>query len=749
MRTPCRTLQIRRSLPALFHASLFIALIGLTMPLPAQASEPQEASQSSRPKIGLVLGGGGARGAAHVGVLRVLEELHIPIDYIAGNSMGAIVGGLYAEGMTPDQIEHELETIDWDDVFTDAPPRPDRSFRRKRDDDTYAVQARLGFSEGKMKFPFAFVQGQKFDLQLSRLTLPAAKIQDFNKLPIPFHAVATDIETGRAVVLQSGDLALAIRASMAVPGAFAPVEIDGKLLVDGLVSNNVPVDVVRAMGADIVIVVDVGSGLFKRDEIKGVLDVVAQLSNILSDRNVEQQLATLKPADILIRPALGKMSAGDFNLAREGIGKGELAARAAIPELKKLSVDAATYQQYLARTEGRPKQPVIDFVRLDNQSHIGDDTILSRITLKPGQLLDTARLEAEISQVYGLDVFETVRYEVVEEDGRTGVVLHAKEKAWGPDYLQFGIELSSNFAGDAAYNLGVLYTKTAINDRNGEIRLALQFGQDATLGAGWYQPIDAASLYFFNVGAFLNRERFNVYSDDNLTSEYGIYSTGVDLAVGRNFGTWGEGRIGYRMAFGKADVTVGDPTLEDYDFRLGTLHGRLFLDTLDSVNFPTRGNKGKVELIAARKSLGSDSTYNQVLLSFSQAFSWGRNNVVGAFSLNTTQHDNAPLESKFCMGGFLHLSGYQPCQLVGQNSGIFDAVYYRRIVDLKLLPVYAGGSLEYGNVWQTRDDIAVNNGLFNGSLFLGADTPIGPVYVGAGYAEGGRYSGFLYLGSPF
>ena len=749
MPTPCRALLLLHSLPSRFHVFLVVALIGLTSSTPALAGESQQAAQASRPKIGLVLGGGGARGSAHVGVLKVLEELHIPIDYIAANSMGAIVGGLYAEGMTPDQIERELETMDWDDIFSDAPPRPDRSFRRKSDDYTYAVQARLGFSDGKMKFPFAIVQGQKFDLELSRLTLPAAHIHDFNKLPIPFHAVATDIETGRAVVLQSGNLALAIRASMAVPGAFAPVEIDGKLLVDGLVSNNVPVDVVRAMGADIVIAVDVGSGLFKRDEIRGVLDVVAQLSNILSDRNVEQQLATLKSSDILIRPALGKMSAGDFNLAKESIEKGELAARAMTPELRKLSVDAATYQQYLARTEGRPKQPVIDFVRLDNASRIGDETILSHITLTPGQLLDTDQMDAEISKIYGMDVFETVRYEVVEEDGKTGVVLHATEKAWGPNYLQFGIELSSNFQGDSAYNLGVLYTKTAINDRNGEIRLGLQFGQDATLGAGWYQPIDAASLYFFNVGAFLNREQFNVYTGDDLTSEYGIYSTGVDLAVGRNFGTWGEGRIGYRMAFGRADVTVGDPSLEDYDFRLGQVYGRLSLDTLDNVNFPTRGNKGRVDLIAARKSLGSDSSFNQALLSYSQAYSWGRNNIVAAFSLNATQNDNAPLESKFCMGGFLHLSGYQPCQLVGQDSGLLNAVYYRRIANSKLLKAYLGGSIEYGNVWQERDDVSFSNGLFNGSLFVGADTPIGPVYLGAGFGEGGHYSGFLYLGSPF
>jgi NTE family protein len=752
MRTHRRSLEILRGLPAFFRAFLVIAVIGpagLALAAPALPADPQQATPAARPKIGLVLGGGGARGAAHVGVLKVLEELHIPIDYIAANSMGAIVGGLYAEGMTPDEIEHELETMDWDDVFVDAPQRPDRSFRRKRDDDSYAVQARLGFSEGKVKFPFAIVQGQKFDLELSRLTLPAANIHDFNKLPIPFHAVATDIETGRAVVLQSGDLALAIRASMAVPGAFAPVEIDGKLLVDGLVSNNVPVDVVRAMGADVVIVVDVGSGLYKRDEIKGVLDVVAQLTNILSERNVEQQLATLKPSDILIRPALGKMSAGDFNKAKEGIEIGEQAAQAMIPELKKLSVDAATYQQYLARTEGRAKPPVIDFVRLDNASRIGDETILSNITLQPGQLLDTDQMDADISRIYGMDVFETVRYEVVEQDGMTGVVLHAKEKAWGPDYLQFGLELSSNFEGLSSYNLGVLYTRTAINSRNGEIRLGLQVGQDASIAGEWYQPIDAASDYFFDVRALASRQVFNAYVGDNRNAEYNIYYTGFDIAVGRVFGAWGEGRIGYRMAFGHTEVLVGDPTLNDYDFRLGQVFGRIAVDTLDDVSFPSRGNRGQFELITAQESLGSDTNYNQGRLNYVQAFSWGPNNVVGGFSLNVTQDDNAPLESQFCMGGFLHLSGYQPCQLIGQDSGLLNAVYYRRIANMRLLKAYFGGSVEYGNVWQERDDVSFSNGLFNGSLFVGADTPIGPVYVGAGFGEGGHYSGFLYLGSPF
>jgi NTE family protein len=566
----------------------WLALVGTD---PARAAPAAETDQAPRPRIGLVLGGGGARGSAHVGVLKVLEELRIPIDYIAGNSMGAIVGGLYASGMTPDEIGHELKTIDWDDTFNDDPPRPDRSFRRKRDDDLYVVKPKLGYSDGEVKFPLAVIQGQKFDLQLSRLTLHAANVHDFNKLPIPFHAVAADIETGKEVVLQSGDLARSIRASMAVPGAFDPVEIEGRLLVDGLVVNNVPVNVARGMGADILIVVDVGSGLLKRHEIKGVVDVVGQLTNILSDRNVELQLATLKPTDILIRPDLGKLGSGDFNKAGEGIEKGEQAARALSAALGRLSVDASSFKQYMARREGRAGTPVIEFVRLDNKSRIGDQTILAKISAKPGQPMNRAQLDADIGTVYGLDVFESVRYEVVQEDGKTGLLLHTKEKSWGPDYLQFGMELSDNFEGDSSYNLGVLYTKTAINPLNGELRLGVQIGQDPGLTAEWHQPLDPASRYFVNTKAYLRRDQFSRYDGDDIVSDFNIWRAGLDLAIGREFGTWGEGRVGYRRFKGEADVRIGDPALDDYSFDGGQLYGRLFLDKLDNVYFPTRATR--------------------------------------------------------------------------------------------------------------------------------------------------------------
>ena len=699
--------------------------------------------------VGVVLGGGGARGSAHVGVLKVLEEMRIPIAYITGNSMGAIVGGLYASGMTPDEIGRELKEMDWDDVFSDAPARPERSFRRKRDDDLYLIGARIGYRDGSLHFPLAFIQGQKFDLNLNRLTEHVAGVSDFDRLPIPFHAVATDIETGRQVVLRSGNLARAIRASMAVPGGFAPVEIDGRLLVDGLVADNVPVSAVRAMGAKRVIVIDVGTPLLSRKDITSAGSVVGQLSSILSQRNVEEQLATLGPRDLLIRPALGELGPGDFDRVAEGIDIGERAARDARAALSAFSVPQAEYARQLPRRE-RAAPPVIDFVRVENRSRLGDELIRARLTLKEGEPLDSARLREDIGRIYGLDVFESVRYEIVREDGRTGVVVQAVERSWGPQYLQLGLELTDNLQGSNAYNLGFSLLRTAINPLNGEIRLGAQVGQNTGAMAEWFQPLDPLSRYFTSVRGFGGNENFSQFTaEGDVIAEYRVQGAGLDLAAGREFGTWGEARLGYRFTHGDIDVRVGDPDLQPGKFDLAQAYARLSLDVFDNAYFPRAGNKGRAEYAVAREAIGSDSDFDQLRLRYSHAYSWRRNTVVASARLDTTLEGTAPIESQFRAGGFLQLSGYQPRELSGQHFGGATLVYYRLLTDFKLAPTYGGFSLEYGNVWQNRSEISLDNGLFSGSVFVGVWSPLGPLYVGVGFSEPGRTSAFLYLGPVF
>jgi len=259
------------------------ALIALLMAMPAWAAD--------RPKIGLALGGGGARGCAHVGVLRVLDKMHIPIDYIAGTSMGAVVGGLYASGLSVDEIERALVTTDWNDALADRTRYRELTFRRKDDENRYLTSFDAGLHGIRLALPSGLRSAQKLRFLLQSYLIPVAGVHDFSKLPIPFKAVASDIETGDAVVLDHGDLAAAIRASMSIPGVFSPMEMDGHLLVDGGITDNIPVDVARGMGADIVIAVDVGSPLLKREQLGSMVAVTNQVLTILTRRNMAPQIA--------------------------------------------------------------------------------------------------------------------------------------------------------------------------------------------------------------------------------------------------------------------------------------------------------------------------------------------------------------------------------------------------------------------------------------------------------------------------
>jgi NTE family protein len=721
----------------------------LALPAPA-AKAADESAAAPRPRIGLVLGGGGARGGAHVGVLKVLEEMRIPVDYVVGTSMGSIVGGLYATGMNSQEIEREMRTMDWKQFFRDEPSRADRSFRRKTDDYNYAVKAKMGFNDGKIEIPLAYIRGQKFDLELNRLTLPVVEVTDFDRLPIPYRAVATDIETGKAVVLAGGNLSMSLRASMAVPAAFDPVEIDGRLLVDGGLSKNVPVSVVRDMGAEVLIVVDVGSGLSSRTEITSALGVTGQLANYLFTLNTEEELKTLGPQDVLIRPPLGDIGGGSFDRVTETFPIGESAARAAMDALRRYSLSPEDYARHLAsRASHAHGPPVIDFVRIDNRSRVGDAVIAERISAKPGQALDVERLERDIGQIYGLEIFESVRYEVVREDGKTGLVIVAREKRWGPGYLQFGLATSNNLKGDSTLKLGVLYTRTELNALNGEWRLGGQIGDEPAIFTELYQPLDPSSRYFVSGKVGYGNTNEDVFDDaGNRLARFQLSTYRLELAAGRDFGAWGEGRLGYYRESGTAEVTIGAPVPKtDVDLGYGFL--RLSDDKLDNVNFPTAGHFGFAEYRVSREGLGASTDYDQAALGYAHAATWGRNTLIGRIGGFSTLEGTAPLGAHAKLGGWMRLSGLQENQLNGQYAGLIGLVYMRRIVDIQLFKTFAGASIERGNVWQDSKDISFGNSITAGSVFVGVDTPIGPLYLTYGHTNTGDYSFYIYLGPRF
>ena len=735
------------------YLAAVITLVTFCSPtLAATAEVTDVATEQSRPKIGLALSGGGARGAAHIGVLAVLEENNIPVDYIAGTSMGSIVGGLYATGMSPEEILAAVESIDWDGVFQDLPAREERSFRRKRDDDFYLVKAKPGIDKDGLKLPGGLVQGQKIDLALARFTRHVKKVGSFDDFAIPYRAVAADIVTGEAVVLDSGNLAHAIRASMSVPAAFAPIDIDGRHLVDGGIANNLPINVVRSMGADIVIAVDISTPLLEEEDLASVLNITVQLTGILTRRNAEAQIATLTDEDVLLIPDLGDITSADFVRAAEAVPTGRTAAEAQVSSLRRYSVseeDYATYRANLATFDFTA--PVVDFIRLDNQSRFEDGTISYRVyNSKVGEPFSLDAVESDIGRIYGLDLFSNVGYDIVEEDGQTGLEFSIRERSWGPTYLQMGAQYDSNSDGDNIFNLGGSLLFTGINASRGEVRLGAQIGEEPGLLVDWHQPFGSKGMWFVNAVTSIGERVITIYEDEAPISNYTVGDSMFESSIGREFGTWGEARVGILYADGDAKVRTGDPVLfPNIPYERGEFFARFFADELDSFNFPRKGYLAKAEWIGSRDGLGADDDFDQIRLQGTVAKSWGPHTLLGALSYESTISGQAPIQSLFRAGGFLNLSGFNSNELSGQHYARIATSYYRQLGHSAFLPLYAGISFELGNVFENRDDIGFSDSLLAGSVFIGADTFIGPVYIAHGRAEGSNSAFYIYLGRGF
>ncbi len=360
---------------------------------PAASAPPLAAVQTPRPRIGLVLSGGGARGAAHIGVLKVLEELRVPVDVIAGTSMGSIVGGSYASGQTVAAMTRDVANIKTEMLARDQPPRQEISIHLKQEDWLDYIGPQFGFRDGSLLLPKGAITGVALEAVLRDLAL-AKGDSNFDKLPIPFRAIATDVVSGQMTVLRSGDLATAMRASMSVPGAIAPVQIDGKMLVDGGLTRNLPVDVARAMGADVIIAVNLGTPLLKRDQITSALSVATQMLNILTEQNVQASLASLKPTDVLILPELGSFSAGDFDNMPSTIPIGEAAARKVADQLRRYSLPP---QQYAAHRQGQVRVVAedtrrIDEIRVEGLSRVNEEVVIQSMETSAGAPLDVGTL---------------------------------------------------------------------------------------------------------------------------------------------------------------------------------------------------------------------------------------------------------------------------------------------------------------------------------------------------------------------
>ncbi|MGB2818623.1 MAG: patatin-like phospholipase family protein, partial [Burkholderiaceae bacterium] len=401
--------------------SLAVSFAATAQPAsPSAPAMPAAQPTQGRPKIGLVLSGGGARGAAHVGVLKVLEELRVPVDLIVGTSMGSIVGASYASGNSVAEMERDIATITTANLFTDRPPRADLPMRRKADDSEPYIIPELGVTSDGISLPKGIVTGVSVEAQLRKL-VKFTTVRRFDQLPIPFRAIATDLGTGEMVELKEGSLITAMRASMSVPGGMAPVRVGDRQLVDGGLVRNLPVDVARAMGAEIVIAVNLGTPLMKPDEITSVLKVTGQMINILTEQNVRQSLAELKPQDILVLPELGNFSAGDFDNLPKTVPIGEAAARKVADRLRALSLPPEQYAA-LRQRQGPASTAsmitVVDEIRVEGTKRINPEVVLQSMQTEVGKPIERDTLDLDLRRIYGRGDFENVGYTVEEVDGK-------------------------------------------------------------------------------------------------------------------------------------------------------------------------------------------------------------------------------------------------------------------------------------------------------------------------------------------
>jgi NTE family protein len=723
------------------------AMLALFLSIAGAAASAEE----DRLRVGLVLGGGGARGAAHIGVLQELERLRIPIDAIAGTSMGAIVGGLYASGTSSDELQQIVQTLDWTKALSDTPPRRDLSLRRKKDDERFPIELELGVRDGALVLPNGFVQGQNLDIILRDLTAKVAHINNYDELPIPFRAVASDIEYGEVHVMASGDLAKSIRASMSVPGALAPVRLDDHLLVDGGIVANLPIDVMRAMNVDVIIAVDVEFPLYAPGELDSATAIAEQMLTILTRRETLRQIEGLESDDVLIRPALGTFSSSDFSHPDKAIAIGHAAIADVEARLSELTVDAATFAAYTASRSPRVReQGQLSFVHINHDGQLSTELLASRLGVNAGDSIEQEHLADGANRLYGLDLYEQVSYRVVEEDGQVGVEYTAVAKSWGPDFLNMGVSVQDDFDGATALNFYGRLTKTGLNSRGAEWRTDVQLGTDLSLQSEFYQPFGSGLKYFVVPRFDIHQNNLNVFLDDQSVAQLRVAESELGIDLGAELGTVGEFRIGAHSGRGEARIKIGDPLYPDAEFDSGGYFAQFRIDTFDDSRFPRKGHLATVRWDSASESLGADASYDVFSADVLSAWSRGKSTLQLGLSYATSFDTDDQLQEFRPMGGFLRLSGLEYGRISGPHTAMGRLIYYRLVSDytggLFDIPVYLGASLEAGNAWQTRTDMSFDSLIANGSLFAAFDTYIGAIYVAAGFAQGGEQTYYLSIG---
>jgi NTE family protein len=711
-------------------------------------SATSASAHADRPKIGVALEGGGALGFAHIGVLQRFEDHHIPIDYIAGTSMGGLVGGLYASGKSPEQLRELVEQQNWDIIIGGQTQYQDLSFRRKEDLRAYPNFLVVGLKDG-LTLPAGLNAGQAISLLIDHETLPYSRIGSFDQLPIPFRCVATDLVSGKEVVFQDGSLAKAMRATMSIPGLFSPIRDGEKVYVDGGLLGNLPTDVVRKMGADIVIAVHLETAPVKPEDIQSLFSVLGRSVEVVIREN---EIRGLSGADLIININLRDFTSLDYPKAKTIMDRGESATEEKMRILAPYSLNGADWQRYLEGRRARKQSlvPIPQFVRVEGTSPERRKQLERSLKSLVDKPIDPQSLERILSRITGIGRYDSSDYKMGEENGQTGLIVAVHEKNYAPPTLQFGFEMDGSESENVNFTLVSRVTFMDIAGFRSEWRTDVLFGNTYGVASELYRPFTASSKWFFAPHADASATAFYVYRKSDPLADYRVARANVGGGLGYGFSRFAEARAGYEVGYLNTRLRLGTPQFSSAEGRTGAFKFHFLVDHTDAPVFPRRGFGAETTFRWFESSPGANGPFPtmQLNLRYFQPVTQAASLFITSEGGSTFGYQSAGVP-QFFLGGPLRLSAYGTNELFGNQYYTFSIGYLHEIASLPPFlgkKVYAVGKYEFGKMYGFAAQSKFPNDVATGVI---AQTAFGPFFIGGSVGDSGHRKWFFQLGRVF
>ena len=727
----------------------FFSAVAMSTLLASPIRAADGGSLAARPRIGLVLNGGGALGLAHIGVLQWLEEHHIPVDVVAGTSMGGLVGGVYATGKSPDQVRDLVAGIDWDQMLSDGVPYRDLSVRRKQDAARYPISIVFGWKKGLVT-QGGYKAGQQIQLLLDKIALPYSDLHDFDDLPIPFACVATDLVSGRAHVFRSGSLGLAMRATMSLPGIFSPVRTPDAIYADGGLVDNLPVDVAKQMGADITLAIYLQTAPIKADERFTSVGVLGRSISVMIAAN---ELRSMEQADVLVSVPLQKFTALDYSKSKDLIQQGYDAAQSKATILEKLAVDDAAWKQYLAQRASRTRTlPIPKFVEVKGVPPNDAEQIKQQLTPDLGKPIDPDYLSKQLTTIVGDQRVSNVNYGLATNlSGVPGLAINGSADTFGRNIIRPLIVVNGWDYQNVTLSVGARVTMLDLGRYGAELRNDVLLGSEYEISSEYFRPVTQSRRWFVAPQIFGDNAPLNVYSSQGLIAEYRNRIAGGRGDFGYLSPRLTEFRVGYEAANQRLYPNIGNPTLYPrVTGRLGDTHARFSLDYLDNPITPMSGYRlqTRTEWWDAKPEAGTEFPLAEVSMIGFRPFT-SKSSMYLAASGGSTLWKNPGGLPPFSLGGSFKLPAFNTNELLTNQYFLFQGGYIRQLGQLTPLAggkvlLFVGGDV--GKAYYLKEDLDVAG---DGAVGLVINTLLGPIVVGTAFGNDGHQKFFFEIGRAY